>query len=305
MSGLSLQKLAGLRIFGKSPVAAYLRLNESIWPHLPLRLSASRPVESYGRFLHSLVLANAPRSMYLGTFFFRNRPELELIAWLANQRSRDADPVRIAVLGCSNGAGAYSLAYSLRSRYPALRFTLRGVDLSEAAIEVASAGCYPRGVAPLVQEPLFEYTQVDEVQLMFEPEGQRLRIKPWVRESIEWHVGDATDPQLARSLGPQDIVVANCFLCHLRPHEAEACLRAIALLVAPGGYLSVSGMDLDVRTRVATALAWKPLSHWIEELHDGDPSLRRSWPVKYWGLEPIDRRRADWQIRYASVFQLP
>ena len=47
-----------------------------------------------------------------------------------------------------------------------------------------------------------------------------------------------------------------------------------------------------------------PVAELINEIHEGDPSLRKDWPLQYWGLEPFDRRRKDWEIRYASVFQL-
>ena len=46
-------------------------------------------------------------------------------------------------------------------------------------------------------------------------------------------------------------MVANRFLCHMQPAEAETCLRRLAGLVNPGGYLFVSGVDLEVRTKVA------------------------------------------------------
>ena len=54
---------------------------------------------------------------------------------------------------------------------------------------------------------------------------------------------------------------------------------------APGGFLFVSGVDLDVRTKVAADLGWKPCLELLEEMHEGDSSLRTSWPCKYWGLE--------------------
>src|SRR5262249_52280628 len=100
-------------------------------------------------------------------------------------------------------------------------------------------------------------------------------------------------------------VVANRFLCHMHPEEAEACLRNLAQLVKPGGYLFVSGVDLDVRTKVVRALGLRPLTQMIREIHEGDPSLRRDWPLAYWGLEPFDQSRIDWTMRYASVFQQP
>src|SRR5258708_40201301 len=52
--------------------------------------------------------------------------------------------------------------------------------------------------------------------------------------------------ELIHVLGPQDIVVANNFLCHMAPLVAENCLRNIAGLVDQGGYLFVSGVDLEV-----------------------------------------------------------
>ena len=36
----------------------------------------------------------------------------------------------------------------------------------------------------------------------------------------------------------------------------------------------------------------------------GDSSIRRGCPFNYWGLEPFDERRKDWQIRYFTVFQI-
>ena len=90
----------------------------------------------------------------------------------------------------------------------------------------------------------------------------------------------------------------------MTPTEAEGCLRNLSHLVKPGGYLFVSGVDLDIRARVAVELGWTPVLELIEDLHNGDSSVRNDWPWKYWGLEPFDRKRHDWCVRYASVFQI-
>jgi hypothetical protein len=42
----------------------------------------------------------------------------------------------------------------------------------------------------------------------------------------------------------------------------------------------------------------------LKDVHEGDATLTVSWPFKYWGVEPFDKSRPDWRIRYASVFQL-
>ncbi len=181
---------------------------------------------------------------------------------------------------------------------------MRAVDISSEVVEAAREGVFSLGFSELVKEAILERMTEDEVRKMFDREGHQLRVKFWIKEGITWHVGDAADPQILDLLGYQDVVVANRLLCHMEPVEAEGCLRNIARLVDAGGYLFVSGIDLAVRTKVAKDLGWKPVGDLMEEIHDGDPSLRLSWPWKYWGLEALDKRRPDWRVRYSSVFQL-
>jgi hypothetical protein len=153
-------------------------------------------------------------------------------------------------------------------------------------------------------ESIFERLTEEEKNGLFDWEGDEGKIKPSLREGITWSIGDALDPQLGQLLGSQQMVFASNFLCHLPRAEAERCLRNIAKLVKPGGYIFVTGVDLDIRTKVANAFGWRPISDLREEIHDGDPSIRRGWPWAWWGLEPLNKNRKDWEIRYASVFQL-
>lgn len=270
---------------------------------MPSALKRARPIREYGAFLHSLVKLRSPRIQYHGTFFLRNRPELELIRILAEKRPQGST-LRIAVVACSNGAEVYSIVWTIRLARPDLKLVVQAMDISDEIVEIAKEGVYSRESEQIVGSAIFERLATDEIRTMFEQDNGRMKIQPWIREGISWQVGDAGDSELANNLGPQDIVVANKFLCHMAPPDAEKCLRNIAHLVAPGGYLVVSGIDLEVRTKVALELGWTPVPELIEEIHNGDPSVRRDWPWKYWGLEPFDRGRPDWRVRYASVFQL-
>ncbi len=289
------------KLLGRSPMGAYLRLHEWIWTRLPASTARLRPVTAYGRLLHSLV-RQRERRQYFGTFFLRNRPELELMGRLARGIGREKP--RIAVLGCSIGTEAYSIMWAIRSRHPDSKVVMQAVDISSEAVAVAREGAYSRKVDELADEPVCQLMTDEEIRDMFDAAGGALRVKEWIREGIAWQVGDAGHPRILESLGAQDIVVANRFLCHMEPEHAERCLRNLARLVDPGGYLFVSGIDLDVRTKVARDLGWTPVRDLMEDIHDGDRTLRRSWPCRYWGLEPLDRGRPDWQVRYASVFQL-
>jgi chemotaxis methyl-accepting protein methylase len=258
--------------------------------------------------LQSLIQLGRTRTQATGTFFFRNRPELELLLRLLAQ-NQPGSTVDMAILGCSKGAEVYSFSYSIRTKRPDLKLRVRALDISKEVLEFAEAGVYSMEEAtePSADGPfrsIFERVSSAEMDALFERDGKQARVRPRFRDGISWRVGDANDPGLAVALGLQDIVVANRFLCHMPPAEAEACLRNLARLVKSGGYLFVSGVDLAVRSKVARELGWKPVTELIDEIHEGDPSLLRDWPLHYWGLEPLDRRRNGWEIRYASVFQI-
>jgi chemotaxis methyl-accepting protein methylase len=213
---------------------------------------------------------------------------------------------KLALLGCSNGAELYSVLWTIRSSRPDLNVISHAVDISKEILELAQTGVYSLRTPQLVEEPIFARMHADEIKEMLDVDCDRdeAKIKSWIKEGISWHLGDVGSPTILGLLGSQDMVVANNFLCHMVPTNAEACLRNIARLVTPGGHLIVSGIDLDIRANVAQDLGWKPVLDFVEAIHDGDPSVRNDWPWQYWGLEPLDKRRPDWRVRYASAFQL-
>jgi chemotaxis methyl-accepting protein methylase len=281
----------------------FLSLNERIWRRLPDRVRDTRPVRAYGAWLHVLVGRRADREMYLGTSFLRNRPALELMRRLAQEKDQGSR-FAIAVMGCSIGVEVYSILWTLRSSRPDLECVVHAVDISPDVLRVAERGVYSVAAADMVRSSLFEGMTDAERREIFDWDGDEARIKPWLRQGITWQLGDASDPNLATSVGLCDLVVANNFLCHMTSRRAEACLRNLARLVSQGGYLLVTGVDLDVRTKVAMDLGWEPVPKLRAEIHDGDPLVRADWPWQWWGLEPLDRRRHDWETRYSAVFRI-
>lgn len=236
--------------------------------------------------------------------------------------------IHITVVACSKGAEVYSILWKIRSTRPDLTVIASAVDVSQEVIDFAAAGAYSlksidatttldrqhtRQADDMTWKDqlwgqqalsMFEPMTAEEMHQMFEVTGDQATIRPWLKQGITWLSADATDPNFAAALGPQDIVVANRFLCHMEPATAEACLWNLARLVKPGGYIFVSGVDLNVRTKVARDLGWQPVTHLIEEVHDGDSFLRKGWPLEYWGLEPFCQDPVDWQVRFASVFRI-
>ena len=292
------------KIFGKRAINSYLSLSGRAWKRLPPSVSSLSPVRSYFDALHTLARKHGGRAQAPSTYFLRNRPQLELVRRLVERRA-GTDPLRVAVLGCSTGVEAYSIAWTIRSARPDLRLILGAADISRRAVEFGQCGKYSLVDPELTDSNVFERMTEAEVTDLFDRDGDVVTVKPWIRDGIEWRVGDVTKPETIDALGPQDIVIASNFLCHMPPAMAERCLRNIARLARPGGYLFVSGVDLDVRTKVADDLGWRPLQELLEEIHEGDPVMRTYWPWHYAGLEPLNKKRRDWRRRYAAAFQAP
>jgi len=299
---------------------AYLNQLARLWNHLPQPFLLSSGGRAFGSHLHSMVQANADRRQYFGTFFLRNRAELELMSRLVDHKSR-GEELRISVLACSKGAEVYSIMWALRSARPDLKIRTHAVDISSEILEFAKKGIYSRfsgahqetlngqeslewNTAKDQNAPIFERMTEEELRAIGDVDDDQVRIRSSIKRGITWIQGDAASPKLVANIGLHDLVVANRFLCHMMPAPAEKCLRNLVRLVKPGGYLFVSGIDLKVRLKVARDLRWKPVAELLREVHEGDSSLAKGWPLEYWGLEPFSAERPDWQMRYASVFQI-
>jgi chemotaxis methyl-accepting protein methylase len=304
MTEPSLDKFLRIRILGKSPVGAFLGAHYSLWPRLAPSFTGLAPVRAYGRAINALVRHSVDRTVYFGTFFLRNRPQIEMIRRLSYRVERNSG-LNLSILGCSNGAEVYSILSVLKKARPELKIVTHAVDISPDVVAIAKKGAYSISSPELVGEAIFQRLSDSEIEDMCERSScDHVTIRPWISQGIDWQVGDVRDPEVLKRLGPQDIVVANNFLCHMGPAQAEECLLGIAKLVRPGGYLVVSGVDLPVRKRVAMAQGWQPVAELLEEVHNGDSALRKDWPVNYWGLEPLDKSRRNWVHHYAAIFQI-
>jgi chemotaxis methyl-accepting protein methylase len=286
-----------------SPLRLYLRINQAVWKRLPAALRDTRAVRWHGGILHTLVRRCANRQQFFGTFFLRNRPELEQIRRVI-QSQPHGSTLGIAVLGCSTGAEVYSLLWTVRSARPDLKLQTHAVDISPEILRIAETAVYTSESSATLGKSIFERLSNSELHEIFDWNGEKGAVKPWIRAGITWHLGDAADPELVRVLGPQDIVLASNFLCHMTPALAERCLRNISHLVDHGGHLFVLGVDLEVRSKVARELGWQPVPDLIREIHDGDPSVRGDWPWEWWALEPLNDKRRDWQLRYAVAYRI-
>jgi hypothetical protein len=205
-------------------------------------------------------------------------------------------PVRIVSVGCSTGADLYSILWLIRTARPTQDVQALGIDLLEECVQAASRGVYPFRAIEVAAIPENRYKG------LFARVGKTLVVQDWLKEKVSWAVGDAFSPDLAARFGVHDVVFANNFLFQMPPGRSESCLRNLTQLVAPNGYLVVSGADLDLRSRVLGELGFVPVTARWEEIHAAE-DVHEAWPLRFWGLEPIDRTRPDSPARYATIFR--
>jgi CheR methyltransferase, SAM binding domain len=184
----------------RSPVNLYIRLSTWLWQRLPTEMTNTRFMHSRGRILHRLVCRHNLRRQFTGTFFLRNRPELELIRRLNEQKPKGS-VLKIAVLGCSVGAEIYSILFTIRSARPDLDVHICAVDNSAEVLNVAKEAVYSSQTSDFVGSSIFERMTEVEFEEMFEGNRNKAEIRSWIRRGISWFLNDAGDPGLIRILG--------------------------------------------------------------------------------------------------------
>src|SRR2546425_5426463 len=183
----------------------YLFAARRIWWRLPSSFRHFPPAHWYGLHLHALVRRLATRRQNHSTFFFRNRPELELLGRLLGRASRGSS-LAISVLACSKGAELYSIAWTIRSVRPDLRLRLHAVDISQDILEFAKEGVYSfRSFEEGATQgetftsnthrdqtvSIFERMTEHAMNAMFDRDGDLAKFKPSLKEGSSWHCGNA------------------------------------------------------------------------------------------------------------------
>lgn len=276
--------------------SAVLWINKLLWSITPPGFRLSRIGMPWGRFIFYLVNMKHDHIQLTTTYFFRNRAELGQVAEIVCAAQNN---INVLVVGCSEGAEVFSIIMTARKACPNKQLRVMAFDIDETALNLARDAKYS------ADSRLFKYVHEDELNRFFVRENDLISVKPELQSDIHWQLGDPTRDPIYSTIPKQDIVFINRLLFHMSLDEAERCLKAAASLVRPGGHLFVSGVDLDLRTRLARNGHWIPVTNRLEDIHAGDESMTMDWPFERWGLEPLDRRHKDWPLRYCAIYRLP
>ena len=243
------------------------------------------------------------------TVFFRNRPQLEELAGALLPRvwPGGAPDLQVLVCGGSIGCEAFSLLVALRELGPGgergLTASVLSIDIAEAVTAQGREGRF----AAASFAPLFEMEggMPEEVRARWfiaEEGGAFWRPRPELQAAAEFATLDLLAQPLPREF---DLVVCQNVLTHLEPPGAAALLDRLLARAKPRSVVVCSGVDLDLKARIAAA-GFRPWTGRVDEIHDAFASHRMHYRVNrgqhYFELEDIDRARPDWEVRYSTLF---
>jgi chemotaxis protein methyltransferase WspC len=190
------------------------------------------------------------------TWFFRDREAFNALSRFANDEWLPAHVhgmLRVLSLPCSTGEEPYSMAMALLdSGFPANRFGIDAVDISERALSRAAHATYGRnsfrGQDLAFRDRHFETT----------PEGHRLNDA--VRRHVKFHHANLFDPGFLPGVGIYDFVFCRNVLIYFDRATQDQAVRVLDRLLSPKGVLFVAPSETGLLMSHSFASAKIPLA---------------------------------------------
>jgi two-component system CheB/CheR fusion protein len=207
-----------------------------------MHLHAMSSVEAYARYLEQsdIEIDALWHDWLIGVSgFFRDAEVFEALESVLPEILAGHEvgtPVRIWVPGCATGEEAYSCAILLleiqRRLERPLELQVFATDLNPAAIQIASAGRYPEGIAADVG--------VQRLAQFFVKEDGFYRVTKELRNRVVFAVQDALrDPPFTRI----DLVSCRNLLIYVQPEAQRRLLRSFHFGLNTGGLLLLGSSE--------------------------------------------------------------
>ncbi|MDX8396811.1 MAG: CheR family methyltransferase [Mariprofundaceae bacterium] len=171
------------------------------------------------------------------TLFFRDIYPYEALKTLIFPELVHASsgPIRIWSSASSRGQEPYSIAMTASEAVPMAnkRVSIFATDLSESAIEYASAGIYK-------QMEVQRGMPVKQLVRFFNQEGTDWLVRDELKAMLKFQTANLVDDGLAfqaRRHGPFDVVFCRNVLIYFSPEERKKVIDRLARTMKPGGYL--------------------------------------------------------------------
>ncbi|MGH8583597.1 MAG: CheR family methyltransferase [Gammaproteobacteria bacterium] len=279
--------------------AGSLQVIGSIFKKLPFYDSIVNSVW-YKLLRHKIALHVSARENSTFTGFLRLPTQYEALCGpvLDYVGAGNGEVLRIAIIGCSNGAEVYTVASFIKKARPNLRFAIEAFDIDRAMLEKGASGAY-------AHDEVHNNKRITMVFLedTFDTQDHRHRVKQHIKSHVSFAEANVLDPGLAEITGSFDIVFAQNFIFHLKRRDAALALKNLYSVLRPRAALFIDGVDIDMRQRFSREVGLRPLDFKVEQIHNEARWAREAgWPYNYWGLEPYGAVRRDAMRRYATIF---
>lgn len=167
------------------------------------------------------------------SWFLREPRSFDQLCELARQeRSR---PLRLLSCGCAGGEEPYSMVIALlEAGLPLDSFQVEAIDISAVALGRAAEGLFGSHALRSMPPTL--------LKRHFQPEDQRWRLNPPLRNAVRFHQGDLQQ-QLAMLAGNWQVVFCRNVMLYFDDQARQRLLKAIAGRLAPQGMLVVAAAE--------------------------------------------------------------
>ncbi len=231
------------------------------------------------------------------TWFFRDDIPFDVFAnhvksgWLTPKEN--SRMLKVLSVPCSTGEEPYTIAMVLdKIGFPADRFKIDAIDISQASLDKAVAGVY-RDNSFRSDDLIFQSTYFKEI------EGD-YRLKKKIRSRVNFHHGNLLKDDFSLMKGSYDVIFCRNLLIYFDSKDQKSAVHKLHDLLAPEGVLfvghaeannNVNSLFKSLRLRGAFAFVKKDGG---ESQSGGDYDKRfHEFSKKHSAILPVNSRRTS------------
>lgn len=176
------------------------------------------------------------------TYFFRERPQLEVLAsQVVDEAARAGEKLRIWSAACSTGEEPYSLAMVLLEsrRIAPSQISIKASDISGRALERCSIGFY--------RDMSFRATRPEMIQKYFLPFENGFLIADEVKRMVDFFRLNLLDARAVADCKPMDAIFCRNVLIYFDKPTQKRVIEAFARALRPRGYLFLGHAESIMR----------------------------------------------------------
>lgn len=190
------------------------------------------------------------------TGWFRHKKQINDLTHYIFPRFRKTTKIRAWSAGCADGRETYTLALCFL-RFPSLRFSVLGSDISKQSVKTASSGVW-------LKDDAINIPQVERVGFFDCDENGNLLAKENLKQHCSFMVHNLMDSFYP---GGFHLILCRNVLIYMNKKTRLSIMKKLIRSLNPEGYLVLGyaeaneiPSDLAIPERLGTSVFWKPAS---------------------------------------------